>query len=40
MLNDDYNDLEIEYPISPSSAEDVTAGELTVSVIHVQGESS
>ena len=27
MLNDDYNDLEIEYPISPSSAEDVTAGE-------------
>ena len=27
MLNDDYNDLEIEYPISPSSVEDATAGE-------------
>ena len=24
MLNDDYNDLEIEYPISPSSAEYVS----------------
>ena len=27
MLNDDYNDLEIEYPISPSSVEDATTGE-------------